>query len=126
MIKGANIGAPHRGKLIGRVTRQVAKLPQDLWPAIAAHWANPQFYKTAIAYLQALPATMKEMQTLAPLRDVPTTVILARESNASDELAFAHHIRAERAGHWIHLDEPELVLGVVREMVGCEVAYLAR
>ncbi|MBV8897071.1 MAG: alpha/beta hydrolase, partial [Acidobacteriaceae bacterium] len=114
------------GNLASRVTRQVAKLPRGLWPAIAAHWCNPQFYRTAIAYLQALPATMKEMQTVAPLReDVRTVVITQRNKWNAAQWSFAENIRARKSGHWIHLDEPELVIEIVRDMVACEVAYLA-
>lgn len=114
------------GEISRRVTRQVAKLPRELWPVIAAHWCNPQFYRTAIQYLEALPATMKEMQTLTPLRDVRTVVITQSKKWNAGPWTFAEHIRAQNSGHWIHLDEPELVTGVVRDMVACEVARLAR
>jgi pimeloyl-ACP methyl ester carboxylesterase len=34
------------------------------------------------------------------------------------------HIRAAGSGHWIHLDEPDLVVGAIREVV--ELSRLAR
>lgn len=130
LIKLLSRKALSSGQLTRRVTRQVAKLPRELWPVVAAHWCNPSFYRTAIAYLEALPATIEEMAAVAPLKDVPTVVISANENRSIDRISVeaiapgARHIRATESGHWIHLDEPELVIGIVRDMVACEVAYL--
>ncbi len=107
-----------------RVTEQVSKLPRELWDIIAAHWTDPQFFKTLIAYLEALPNNAFDMAHSAPIENVPVAIItgdkneMVAPSSLRTIAPDANHIRAVRSGHWIHLDEPQLVAGVIRRYGG--------
>lgn len=119
-IDSAATGGTHA---LARVTEQVAKMPRELWPMVAAHWSNPRFFKTAAAYLESLPASAGEMADAAPLTGMPVVIITATKNPSVDHAEVkaiardAFHIRAAHSGHWIHLDEADLVAGVIRDMI---------
>ena len=109
--------------VVNRVVARIGKLPRAVWPMVAAHWSNPKSFDAFIAHLEALPACAAEMRAAPPLLDLPVTVVTPANEchlSAAELHAIAPHARqvvAHSSGHWIHLDEPELVAGVVREMV---------
>ena len=112
---GEGSGVPER--LIG----EVRKLPPELWPLIKAQWCQPKSFHAMASYLALLPEACEETDQLPPT-EIPLTIISAANATPAqlaewDRLAPAHHIRAKSAGHWIHLDEPELVLTAIREMI---------
>jgi pimeloyl-ACP methyl ester carboxylesterase len=107
--------------LAQRLNTEIGKMPAEVRPSIAAHWSAPRFYRGLLAHLHAVPATVSEMHDVEPIRDTPVA-ILTPASNAP--LANMHqygprsrHIVAERSFHWIHLDEPELVVRTILDMV---------
>lgn len=106
---------------------QVRKMDSSTWPAVRAHWSMPQAYDTMARYLEALPASAAQGAALLPLGDLPLIVLsgghLASEVRAEHEALAAlstrgEHIVAANSGHWIHLDEPELVVDAVRRIIG--------
>ncbi len=114
---GKGSGVPER--LIG----EVRKLPPDLLPAIKAHWCQPKSFAAMASYLALLPDACEQARHWPPL-SVPLTIISAGNATAAqieewDRLAAAspagRHIRARTAGHWVHLDEPGLVLTAIRQ-----------
>jgi pimeloyl-ACP methyl ester carboxylesterase len=117
--------AAHRStpSVVNRVVARIGKLPREVWPMVAAHWSNPKSFAAFAAHLEALPACAAELRLALPLLDLPVTVVTpAGEDHLSEaELRAiapeARHLLAHGSGHWIHLDEPELVCGIVREMV---------
>lgn len=110
-------------RAIARITEQVKKLPRELWDLIATHWSDPKFFRTMIAYLEELPESAREMAQAAPLRHVPVAIVTGEKNEivgmqSLRAIAYdVNHIRAAKSGHWVHLDEPELVTGVIRDMV---------
>lgn len=121
--RAIDTAATGRTHALARVTEQAAKMPRELWPMIAAHWSNPRFFETAVSYLESLPASAREMADAAPLGGMPVVVITATKKPSVERADIkamapnAFHIRAARSGHWIHLDEPDLVAGVIRDMI---------
>ncbi len=104
-----------------RMAGQIRKLPVDLWPAIAAHWCNPRSFDTMARYIESLPDSAAEMCALQTL-DVPATVITAGKNPGAARdpaplLPDAKRIVAEHSGHWVQLDEPEIVIEAIRELV---------
>jgi pimeloyl-ACP methyl ester carboxylesterase len=99
---GANVAS----RLVG----EVGKLPRECWPIV----------------LEQLPASAASLTALGPLPDVPVCIISAGTSTVAERqereaivscASVGEHIIAERAGHWIQLDEPELVIDACRWML---------
>jgi pimeloyl-ACP methyl ester carboxylesterase len=116
--------AKHGGlHVLERITCEVGKMPRAVWPIVAAHWSRPEFYRGLVAHLDAVPASVAEMHGAQSVEGVP--VVLLTPGNAKpfsgDDLRRigpgARQVIARRSGHWIHLDEPELVVDTIRRMV---------
>jgi pimeloyl-ACP methyl ester carboxylesterase len=109
--------------VINRIAGEVGKMPRELWPMVAAHWCNPASFLGMAAHFEALPASADEVLAAGPIEGVPVTVLTAGKNEpVSDDAirAIAHgarHVVAQRSGHWIHLDEPELVLREILALV---------
>lgn len=112
--------------LISRLVGEVQKMPRETWPIIQAHWSQPKSFLAMADYLEALPASSAEAASLGPLPPVPVTILSAGHSTPAqlaerDQLARhspnGRHIVAAQSGHWIQLDQPELVIQSIRDMV---------
>lgn len=106
-----------------RLVGEIRKLPQEVWPAVRAHWCLPRSFRTLAEYLERLPEHCALPLDDAKLRQIPVTVISAGRS--PEEVIAAHrrtaaasssgrHVVAVGSGHWIQLDQPELVVEEVR------------
>jgi len=111
---------------ISRIIGEVRKMPPETWPMIQAHWCSPKSFQGMASYLASLPASSSECAQLREVSSVPLTILSAANSTAPelaerDALARSSprgkHIIATKSGHWIHLDEPELVVEAIRHMV---------
>ena len=106
-----------------RITCEVGKMPRAVWPIVAAHWASPKYYRGLAAHLEAVTATVVEMQTAEVVEGMPVVLLTpaSAEPLCSDRLQRigpgVRQVIAEKSGHWVHLDEPELVLETIRSMV---------
>jgi pimeloyl-ACP methyl ester carboxylesterase len=106
-----------------RITCEVGKMPRAVWPIVAAHWASPKYYRGLAAHLEAVPATVVEMQTSEAIEGIPVVLLTPASAQplGSERLRRigpeVRQIIAEKSGHWVHLDEPELVLETIRSMV---------
>ena len=112
--------------VISRIVGEVRKMPPQVWPMIRAHWCWPASFRGLADYLEALPPAAAEGASL----DVPDAIpmmILSAATASPAELAerealltrcrHGKHIRAANSGHWVHLDQPELVVQAIREML---------
>jgi pimeloyl-ACP methyl ester carboxylesterase len=121
----------HKRHVLTRIKTEVRKMPRATWPAVASHWSRPGFYAGIRGHISSIPATVTEMDAVEPIRDIPVTVLtpataspLTREH--LDRIADrAQQTIAHSSDHWIHLDEPELVLDAIRSMVAATVAESA-
>ncbi len=109
--------------VLARIKTEVGKMPRQLWPVVAAHWSRPGFYWGMRRHIESIPDTVKEMHAAAPIREIPVTVLTPGQSTP---LTDAHldrigdrvqQVIAPASAHWIHLDEPELVVDSIRAMV---------
>jgi len=109
--------------VLGRVKDEVSKMPREVWPVVAAHWSRPGFYTGMSGHVQAVPETVREMQDANPIIGIPVVLLTpATSSPLSDECLrrigdSVEQIMAVDSAHWIHLDEPELVIESIRGMV---------
>jgi pimeloyl-ACP methyl ester carboxylesterase len=111
---------------ISRLVGEVGKMPAETWPMVRAHWCLAKSFLGMAGYLEGLPVSAAEAAALGDPRALPVTVLSA--ANATSEqleereaLArrspHGRHSIAWKSGHWIQLDEPELVVQAIREMV---------
>jgi pimeloyl-ACP methyl ester carboxylesterase len=106
-----------------RITCEVGKMPREVWPIVAAHWASPKYYRGLAAHLEAVIATVTEMQVAEAIEGIPVVLLTpaSAEPLSSERLKRigpeVRQVIAEKSGHWVHLDEPELVLETIRAMV---------
>lgn len=108
-----------------RLVGEVRKLPPELWPTVQSHWCRPESFESMARHLQALPTAAAEVFETKPLGTVPVTVISA-DRLTSEQLAEhraiaasseqGQHLIATESGHWVHLDQPDLVIAAIREM----------
>jgi len=111
---------------ISRIVGEVRKMPAETWPMIQAHWCLPKSFLGLAGYLEALPASCAECGGLPQQYGIPVTILSGMNSKPS-ELAereaiarnspHGKHIIAAKSGHWVHLDEPELVVQSIQDMV---------
>ena len=129
-LSGKLAGAAGAGgrHVLGRVTEEVGKMPREIWPIIAAHWSSPDYYRGMCSHVEAVPDTVREMQAAGPIHDIPVLVLTPGKSTP---LSVEHldsigdnvqQVIAQASAHWIHLDEPDLVIDSIREMVTAAIA----
>jgi pimeloyl-ACP methyl ester carboxylesterase len=116
----AGDGARH---VIGRVQDEVRKMPEEIRPIVAAHWSRPAFYAGMRSHVLAVPDTVREMQHAEPIHGIPVLVLTPGKSTPlSGECLHrigdnVQQVIAPASAHWIHLDQPDLVIDSIREMV---------
>jgi pimeloyl-ACP methyl ester carboxylesterase len=111
---------------VGRILRELLKLPPESVRVIRARWSTPTFFWTMAEYLKALPACAAELGGRSFPEQVPVTVLSGGhqpKARLDEHAAIAahsfrgRHIIADKSRHWIHLDQPELVAEAVKEMI---------
>jgi pimeloyl-ACP methyl ester carboxylesterase len=122
----AKVSSGRGESVISRLVGEVRKMPPETWPMVRAQWCLAKSFQGLAAYLEALPASSAEAAALDAPGEIPITVLSAANSTPKqreEREAWAsrsprgRHIIARKSGHWIQLDEPELVLQAIREMV---------
>ena len=125
LIAGRLAGvAGHGGRhVLGRVTHEVGKMPSEVWPIVAAHWSRPGYYRGMRNHVAAVPDSVREMLATDPIHSIPVLVLTPGKSTplSAENLDRigdnVQQVIAEESAHWIHLDEPDLVIDSIREMV---------
>jgi len=109
-----------------RMIAPLARLPVELRPTIAALWTQPKFFDAVVGQAEALPQSAAQVAATGDYGDIPLVVLSANSSSPSqmkEHESLAHlssqgkHVVASKGGHWIQLDEPDLVIESIREVV---------
>lgn len=109
--------------VLGRIKDEVGKMPKEVWPMVAAHWSRPGYYAGMRNHVAAVPDTVREMQNAEPIRGIPVLLLTPGKSSPLNEECLqrigdnVRQLIAHKSAHWIHLDEPELVIDSIREML---------
>jgi pimeloyl-ACP methyl ester carboxylesterase len=117
--------------VLERLTRELNKLPPTVWPILAAHWSNPAYFRGLTAHIQGVPGTVMEMLEATPIMGLPVVLLTPGHPKAISDADLrkigpdAEQLIAENSGHWVHLDEPELVIEQIREMMTAVVSGLS-
>ncbi len=109
------------------------KLPEAQRPAYRAAYSRAQFWATAYAEYAGLPQTVEDMRNVGDLGDLPLMVIRAGDRPADDWPPEAEwrqvqallaglstqgvELVAEASGHYVQLDQPEIVVEAIRRVV---------
>jgi pimeloyl-ACP methyl ester carboxylesterase len=110
-----------------RLTREVAKLPRELWSTVAAHWSEPRGFEAMADYLEKLPISARQIQESRSLDDLPVIVLSSATSDPivihehEEEARLStrgEHIVLANVGHWVQLDAPEAVIEAIRKIGG--------
>ena len=118
---------PTAAGTLERLVGEVRKLPPGVHPIVQALWCQPKCFHAIADHLAALERDGRSMSTMIPPREIPLVVIssgnqpaewLAAHRALADASIHGRHVVAARSAHWVQFDEPELVVDVVRELIG--------
>lgn len=111
------------------------RLPPELKPAMRWFWSRARFYQALASQMESLPAAARTVAAAPPLDDIPLVVLSAADTPAAQlaehqRLAAAarhgeHHV-ARASGHWIPLEEPDLVVTAIRALLPQSASPAAR
>ena len=114
-------------RVLDRLVGEVQKLPVETWPAVQAHWSEPKCFTSMAEHLAGLRKSAAEVAACGDLpRNIPVVILsAATQSDAyrreharmAARSAQGRHVLASGSGHWILLDEPELVVEAIRHVV---------
>ncbi len=113
-----------------RIVGEIRKLPPETHPILKAIWSQPKCFESMAAHLEALPAMCAEVDKFSrpgAFGNLPLVVLTASNPTRDrwqhqEEVAAlstrGQHRVAEKSGHWIQLDQPELVVESVLQLLG--------
>jgi len=114
-------------KVLSRLVGEVQKLPVETWPAVQAHWSEPKCFTSMAEHLAGLRKSAAEVAACGDLpRRIPVVILSAatqseayRQEHARMAARSEHgrHVLASGSGHWILLDEPDLVVDAIRHVM---------
>jgi pimeloyl-ACP methyl ester carboxylesterase len=120
LASAAGSGGKH---VLGRVRGEVSKMPPEVWPIVAAHWSRPGYYAGMRSHVESVPETVREMQNAKPIDGIPVLLLTPGKSSPLSEDCLkrignnVHQVIASKSAHWIHLDEPQLLIDSIQQMV---------
>lgn len=109
----------------GALVSPISKLPPRQRPMVGAFWKQPKVYQAMAGQVESLPESAAQVEATADYGDLPLIVLTAENGPASQQeqgerlasrSSRGKHVRATGSGHWIHLDEPALVIEAIREV----------
>jgi pimeloyl-ACP methyl ester carboxylesterase len=117
------------GGAVGRENNRMApasKLPEELRPAARHFWLLPKSYLALAGQVESLPESAAQVAEVKSLGDLPLRVLsggspgperLARQEAAAQLSTSGKHLIAAASGHWIQLDDAEIVVEAIRQVV---------
>jgi pimeloyl-ACP methyl ester carboxylesterase len=105
------------------------KVPAALHPVLRRIWTQPKFWRALGGQMEQLADSCAGLAAERLPADLPLAVLSASrisEAQLTHHQALAaqstrgRHLRAQDAGHWIPLDEPELVIAAIRDILVAE------
>ena len=111
--------------IVGRLVGEVQKLPVSTWPQVQAHWCQPKSFRSMASHLAHLPQSAAQVEAMGLPGNIPVIVLTASKPDAVRRAAQesvarlstqGKHSVASTSGHWMQLDEPDLVIEAIREV----------
>ncbi len=110
---------------VERILGELSKLPPQTVRLARERWCHPKFFLVMARYIQTLPACAAEVSGCDIPPHIPVTVISGAHQTGirlmEHKAIAAHslrgrHLMAEKGAHWVHLDQPELIVQAFRQM----------
>ena len=136
LLAGGATAAPRRlsrvfgrsaANLLEHMVEEVQKLPPEVLPAVQAHWSHPKAFRGMWQHLAALPECSSDvMRETDAFGSVPVFVLssgarsarwLAADAALASASSRGRHIVSHVSGHWVHLDDPELVVQTILDAI---------
>ena len=136
LLSGGAPGAPRQlSRMLGRraaallehLVDEVQKLPPEVLPSVQAHWSNPKAFRGMWQHLAAMPSCSANLvRAVDAFADIPVVVLsagnraprwLAADAALAASSSRGRHIVSAKSGHWIHLDDPDLVVQAIRAVI---------
>jgi pimeloyl-ACP methyl ester carboxylesterase len=120
LASAAGNGGQH---VLDRIKNEVGKMPREVWPIVASHWSRPGNFAGMRSHIEAVPDTVQEMHNAESIQNIPVLVLTPGKSTPLSGACLCRignnvqQIIASSSEHWVHLDQPELVINSIREMV---------
>ena len=106
----------------------VWKLPPEVRPVLSQFWTKPQFFEALGSQIESICESAAQVleATANGFGDLPLITISStdpgdyrvRQQNAVAKLSTrGRHIMASNSGHWVPLDQPQVVIEAVREVL---------
>jgi pimeloyl-ACP methyl ester carboxylesterase len=117
---------PRALRTLEHLVGEVQKLPPAIHPVVQALWCDPRCFRGMAEHLGALDPMGGAAARVTTLGDIPLAIISGGDQPADvieqhRDLAClssrGRHTVAAKSGHWIHLDEPEVVVSAIRDLV---------
>jgi pimeloyl-ACP methyl ester carboxylesterase len=106
----------------------VRKLPRELRPALAQFWSKPHYFEALGSQIASVCVSAGQVleATAGGYGDLPLITISSTDPGAyrlrqQDSMATlstrGRHVMASESGHWIPLDQPEVVIDAIKDVV---------
>jgi pimeloyl-ACP methyl ester carboxylesterase len=111
---------------VRRILGELAKLPPQTVRLIRERWGHPKFFLVMARYIQTLPTCAAEVSGCDIPAQIPVTVISGAHQPdirmVEHKALAAHsqrgrHMIADKSAHWVHLDQPGLIVEAARDML---------
>jgi pimeloyl-ACP methyl ester carboxylesterase len=109
--------------VLDRIKNEVGKMPREVWPIVAAHWSRPDNFAGMRSHVESVPETVREMQNAKPIQNIPILVLTPGKSTPLSSECLCRignnvqQVIASASAHWVHLDQPDLVVDSIRKMI---------
>jgi pimeloyl-ACP methyl ester carboxylesterase len=101
------------------------KLAPDVLDVAVRSWTHPGFFEALGSQIASIAASAAEVSDDQDVGTLPLIVVsgelsaddrqLAHHADLAPRSRRARHVVAAGSGHWIPLDRPDVVVGVIRE-----------
>jgi pimeloyl-ACP methyl ester carboxylesterase len=116
----ARLSAGKGASVTERLAGEVRKLPPETWPMVRMHWSDQKCFATMAEYLERLPGNVATAVETGFPRGVPSILLTAKGARPNVPAGVIHR-SAAKSGHWLQLDEPELVVNAVLDLLHCPI-----
>jgi pimeloyl-ACP methyl ester carboxylesterase len=117
---------PATARTLERLVGEVRKLPPEIHPHVQAVWCQPKCFGAMAGYLRVFEEAAASVWNRAVAADLPLVVIsagdqpstaIAEHEALAQSSSRGRHIVATKSGHWVPFDQPELIVGAIRDIV---------